>query len=418
MITKMIDFYVNLLDAVMWVVFLILFHGGRRGKPQLFLGTLVTIVGLVLNIEITGKNVLYSQCTLPLDLIILCLYTFCFLKESWYWKLSTILLYDISNFSCNSCCFSFFTNVLHISSQCLIDPDSKIRWIFLMSSKILLLFVCGEILLCKRKLVKLKKYSWFLLVLSIIDIFIISFVMKIFSFVYDERKEISSVIILMSLVVVLIFLCFYFLFESTKAWDQKLQNEALKNQISMQNEIYEKQIENIREVGRSQHDIKHKLIIVEQLLGKGDYQEAQKYTHNFLKDLEKVEKIDCKSEVWKTLLFMKQNRAQENGIHCLFDIKEHGLAKINIIDLCILLGNLMDNAIEAQEDAEGEREIYFKLREKDLIYIRVKNRNYKKINLVTGKLLTTKLNTELHGFGIEIIKEIVNKYGASCIIQV
>lgn len=287
-----------------------------------------------------------------------------------------------------------------------------------MSSKILLLFVCGEILLCKRKLVKLKKYSWFLLVLSIIDIFIISFVMKIFSFVYDERKEISSVIILMSLVVVLIFLCFYFLFESTKAWDQKLQNEALKNQISMQNEIYEKQIENIREVGRSQHDIKHKLIIVEQLLGKGDYQEAQKYTHNFLKDLEKVEKIDCKSEVWKTLLFMKQNRAQENGIHCLFDIKEHGLAKINIIDLCILLGNLMDNAIEAQEDAEGEREIYFKLREKDLIYIRVKNRNYKKINLVTGKLLTTKLNTELHGFGIEIIKEIVNKYGASCIIQV
>lgn len=412
---NIMDFWINLFDAIMWVIFLTLFHGGRRGKPQLLIGASAAAAGLVLSIEITGRSALYSHLTLPIDLVILCIYSFCLLKESWYWKLFTILLYNISIFSCNSCCFSFFTNILHISSERLLDSQSGMRWCFVAASKILLLAVGGEVLLCKQRLVKLKKYSWFLLILSIVEISIISFIMEIFSYFYNIKGGVLGIITLMSLIVVLFLLCFYFWLEATKVWEQKVQNEILKKQISTRNQIYDEQDKDIQQIRHVQHDIKHKLVVVEQLLFENNYEGARNYLHKFLKDMENVGNIDCKETVWKTLLSMKQSRAQEKGIQCFMDIKEHGIEKMNAIDLCVLLGNLMDNAIEAEEKVTGEKTICFMLREEELVFIQVKNRSYESKDV--KRLTTTKPNTKLHGFGVVSIKEIVNKYGGTYKIE-
>lgn len=82
--------------------------------------------------------------------------------------------------------------------------------------------------------------------------------------------------------------------------------------------------------------------------------------------------------------------------------------------MCILLGNLLDNAIEAEEKLEGMREINLCIREEKMIYIKIKNRIGP--DEVGNTTRTTKENEEFHGFGLQSVNEIVDKYNG--IIQI
>jgi len=82
------------------------------------------------------------------------------------------------------------------------------------------------------------------------------------------------------------------------------------------------------------------------------------------------------------------------------------------IDLCVIIGNLMDNAIEATIKLEDPKDRFIRvyLREmKDQLYISVTNSiggEVKKLNL---EYISTKLGMN-HGFGLKRVGGIVNKY--------
>ena len=81
-------------------------------------------------------------------------------------------------------------------------------------------------------------------------------------------------------------------------------------------------------------------------------------------------------------------------------------------DLCIIFGNLLDNAIEACSKMNNiPKEIFIKVRmQHDIIYIYVKNTSYKYPKKIDGKFITSKKNKEYHGIGIESVRKSVEKY--------
>ena len=77
------------------------------------------------------------------------------------------------------------------------------------------------------------------------------------------------------------------------------------------------------------------------------------------------------------------------------------------MDLCVLIGNLLDNAIEATIKAEI-KEISFNLTQKNnYIVLRMKNTT-KNSDVKIGK--STKSDGEHHGIGLNSINDIVDKY--------
>lgn len=417
MVISMSEFLANLLDSAMWVVFLLLFHGRSRSKLGTVIGASLAITGLVVNIEVTGYNALYSAYTLPVDLTILCFYTFFFLRNSWYWKLFTVLLYDICIFSCNSFCFTIFTRVFHIVPEELLSAGSGMRWLYLIFTKLLLLGVCIGMLHYKRKLEDLMGKLSLLFIFPVLGIVIISLLMEVFSQFYHVGTKMFHIILLMGTVSLLFVFCGYLLVKAIGEWEQKRQNEKLKRQISMQEQIHEKQYENFRQAGKIQHDLKHQLVVVEQLMTEGNFERAQKYLEQFLMNMNGVEGFEHRENVWKTLISIKENKARAGGIVCHIDVKEKGLRKIDINDFCIILGNLLDNAIEAEEKIEGIREISLVIREENMIYMQVKNRIKRDKNERVIKPYSTKKNMEFHGFGLESVKDILNKYKGRIRIQ-
>ena len=87
--------------------------------------------------------------------------------------------------------------------------------------------------------------------------------------------------------------------------------------------------------------------------------------------------------------------------------------RISDIDLCVVIGNLLDNAMEAclrQSEADKRFIRVFIGTLKGQLYIYVGNSAGGRIKKVGGRYLSSK-NTPGHGFGLERIDRIAAKYG-------
>lgn len=86
------------------------------------------------------------------------------------------------------------------------------------------------------------------------------------------------------------------------------------------------------------------------------------------------------------------------------------------IDLYTMLGNALDNAIEAEEREEGAmRYIYVGIKgERDMVVINIENFCSQPLVLEKGMPVTSKSNAENHGYGLKSIQQIAKKYAGQC----
>lgn len=100
-----------------------------------------------------------------------------------------------------------------------------------------------------------------------------------------------------------------------------------------------------------------------------------------------------------------------NGLNFEFDIKNNNLANIEPYDTVTILGNLLDNALEATKQSEQKTLSLETDYRNDFSVIIVSN-SCDKNPLSDGRTLpiTTKINKQLHGFGLKSVNTTVKKY--------
>ena len=103
------------------------------------------------------------------------------------------------------------------------------------------------------------------------------------------------------------------------------------------------------------------------------------------------------------------------NIDMKYDLNIPSKIFVESVHLCAVLGNVLDNAVEALEKVKDEpRKLYVYSKYcKGVLVIKVKN-NYKQpVVTKNKKFISNKKKTELHGMGIESIKRIVNIYNGT-----
>lgn len=125
--------------------------------------------------------------------------------------------------------------------------------------------------------------------------------------------------------------------------------------------------------------------------------------------------IDLKYKTGNTgmdaILNSKLTLAEENGLEIKCDAKLPEFLPINQVDLCVLLGNLIDNAIEACEKIEGEQRKFLRIYlcvMKSQLYISVSNATNEVVRKLDKEYITNKRGN--HGYGLRRINLIVEKY--------
>ena len=164
------------------------------------------------------------------------------------------------------------------------------------------------------------------------------------------------------------------------------------------------------EAKKLRHDIKHSIIVAKGFIDEHEYENAKKYMDELIET--KVDAFGytkyCDNQVINYIINDKRNKCLQSDVE--FKCVVFGKIKdVHDVDLSILIGNLLDNAIEAAERSK-DKIVNLEIYDRSFIEIVVENSIAKSVLKTNPVLLTTKRNHELHGYGMKSITEIVDKY--------
>lgn len=202
----------------------------------------------------------------------------------------------------------------------------------------------------------------------------------------------------------LLFVCF----ETMEAVYQQNQEYALQEQQHKLREEYYQEVEaHQKEVRTLKHDMKNMLLSLGAYIRKGDSQVAGREIESLLGQLTEGDTVSFTAHPGlNALLGAKYRQAQSDGILCEFDVRVPSDLAIAENDLASVVGNVLDNAIEASLHCADRR--YIRL-------ILVSHANTLALsceNSTDGaqSLETRKQDKKSHGIGLGSIRETVAKY--------
>lgn len=193
----------------------------------------------------------------------------------------------------------------------------------------------------------------------------------------------------------------------------RIQSDYLKTQLDILQDLKEKE-ENVHKL---RHDLKNHLTIIEGLCAQGQYEEVLSYSNQLNGMYSQSSLALSGNKIADIIIHTKMTTAQQTGIDFCFEGTLIGLNTLAEPDICGLLANAYDNAIEACQTQENAY-IHTKANTtKNHTYIEIRNSIPEKKQIHNNQLKTTKEDKRNHGYGIEIIKQIAHKYHGSCEIS-
>lgn len=236
--------------------------------------------------------------------------------------------------------------------------------------------------------------------------------------IFFEYLQISVLILVSFLLLLINFLVMSMYDILLKEYEKRYQMQILEQQVSG----YRKQIELLdhaqQRIEYLRHDMKHHLMAVTKLMEAGKTDKMRDYLDKLLQNTENPKPyiMSGNAELDSILNYMIQ-KAVEKGIRVQSDIKIATDMKADSFDLNVILGNLMDNAIEAAECSE---EKYIKITmeyQKNLLFLAIENSYQGEVLSEKGQLLSTKQDRKNHGFGLKSVEQMVKKYHGEMDVQ-
>lgn len=263
----------------------------------------------------------------------------------------------------------------------------------------------------------LKWNEWFvLLIIPVISIFTMSFVALISINAEHEMSRIQQIFSIMSVLGILItnFLVYALYIKLQRDHERQLEYEILQQVLKSQEKSVEETKMLYQSIRHIRHDLKQHFEVALTMLHSEKYSEAveylEKYNDMVLDGISN--KVFCNNDVVNYILNSKTKICNDQGIKTYIFIA-NDVPKISDLDICVLLGNALDNAIEGISSI-GKKEIHVELRvNANFFMISVRNSIYNSILENNPKLLSTKNEKEQHGLGILSMKEVVKKYNGS-----
>ena len=190
---------------------------------------------------------------------------------------------------------------------------------------------------------------------------------------------------------------------------QKLEKQVFHQMLHDREKQFYISKENIELINRKYHDLKHQISALK-LMPKTEQDKSIENLENSLSIYDSL--INTDNEILNTIITEKSLYCKQKDIRFDFNYDSCNLDFIKTIDLYVLLGNALDNATEAVQKLDKNRQLMsLSIRkEKAMIFIETMNYHDNKITMHNGTPLTTKKNKEFHGFGLKSINSIAQKY--------
>ena len=192
----------------------------------------------------------------------------------------------------------------------------------------------------------------------------------------------------------------------------QLMQKQTEGQIAFYRELAERQ----KISNKTMHDLKNQMFALSEAM-KTDSDKTREIMENisgkiFAASPMTVTGIDAVD----SLIFTKQQQMDLHGIRYEQSVHISPGTSFDPLDLCVLLGNLLDNAIEANEKVDPDKRfVSLTITQQEMwLSITITNAAVETVKLDGKTIHTTKAQKELHGFGLSSVNEIAAKYQGNC----
>lgn len=186
-------------------------------------------------------------------------------------------------------------------------------------------------------------------------------------------------------------------------------SKILEKQIKSQLSYYEQQEASRKEFRAFKHDHVNHMHCIRSLIAENKNKEAVSYIDRlYMSPLFEQRQFDTGNNIVDAILSDKYTNAQKHDI--AFTYKGFFTSDFNAVDLCIILSNALDNAIEACSKLEKEKKIQVNMKMQQGYQLLKISNSCNLIHLSENKLpRTTKSNAYEHGYGLLNIQTAVQK---------
>jgi len=356
-----------------------------------------------------------------LQILISFIYALLFLQGTVFLKCYISFISNYMIFLINIPVMLIFSGILNSSVHTTIYMQGFIRIVILVLTKVLyflLTFVFYKWYKhnLKHADFRLNNFEWF----SMLLLSAISFAIGLYIFQTNINQFKPIVITVSSLAALAInALVLHCLLRSAqnryKAEEIKfyqLENQAMKTNL-------DNYIKQEAEISKIKHDMENVALTTTTLLQEHDYAKLEKHFSQIINDLQVTDILhtDIKNVYLNAIIQQKYTKCKSKiknvNFTCAADEtfrKNEEIANIDIIDLCTIIANLLDNAIEAYTEC-NDYDIRINLDYINNSY-RIEISNTIKGSVLSGNktLKTSKSDTKNHGIGIKSVKSRAEKY--------
>ncbi|MED1948264.1 MULTISPECIES: sensor histidine kinase [Brevibacillus] len=264
-------------------------------------------------------------------------------------------------------------------------------------------------LLAKRRSFSLdNRYYVLFLVIPVVSIYQLSIL------TYKDVYSFISVIGFLLLNVII----FYIFDNIVDKFQFMHENSQLQHQMDYQDANYEKTVHSFKSIKRIIHDTNQQLLYIEECIKRNELEAAMEHIKTTLNKVEGAyHRVNTGNLAIDALVTNTLNIGQANGIRIDTKINLYS-QEVNIdrYDLCVALGNMLDNAIEASKRVKIAEDRYILIKiysTESTLLIHILNHMENEF----AYLRSQKPNAEFHGIGLTNIARICDKYGGHMTIE-
>ena len=186
---------------------------------------------------------------------------------------------------------------------------------------------------------------------------------------------------------------------------QQVVEQQIKSQAKHLDEILFMQ----GELRKFRHDIKNHMAAIEEYFRRDDSKGGQAYIASMDEAISKTQRsVSTGNIALDAIINSKLLIAESKKIEFKTNIQIYENLGIEPIDVCVIFGNALDNAIEACEKLKDKKYICIQIiYDEDCVICKISNSCAENKSM---SLKTTKQDRKNHGYGIENIKAALSKY--------
>lgn len=401
------------------------------------------LLGYTLTYQYTPKYRFFS--IVPILLISILRYHLAmtpFIERTWYNVCDTVLLYAVI-FSCsiffykNSITARILWTVITILILALgetavlmllkllgipissVQQNQQLYIITAIAAKVIALLIVEATGRLRFKTLSIPRYVIFEFCgIIVINLFLLVFSVRVFQTDTAIISKDTMLTLLLLLCFTMSALTFTIIFKLSRKAKEELEEKLRIQQLEMENTMNLNMANVVESLRSLRHDMNNHIGALKGLVYAEEYDELRKYIDELYQDISPAnEFVFIHNKALSALLYNKTLNAKLKQItfEPVISISD---CNIPDKDMCALLGNLLDNAIEAAEKAEDSKYIELLICQKDNAYsIQCSNTFESMPVIMNGNFISSKKDKNLHGIGIKNIKAIVEKYGGTLSIS-